>query len=139
MKKTNQEVDQMMQELKESLEKNKIKNYLKARQMSLSDASKILHQKFEDNFMYAYKWYSQELYLTELELSLIKETLYRCDSDGRWNEKEATQSMIDQLQKYVEQSYNIRENSTSASSREASHYEYFGRVEFIGKLKNLIA
>ena len=103
------------------------------------DANKI---KLNENYIYWLPWVGEEIwvesFMVEHYNSMIKEIEELVIEESKHETYEIFQHWLERSEKYVSESYNVRENSTGALHREVSTWKYIAHMNLIKEIKSIM-
>jgi hypothetical protein len=97
-----------------------------------------IQKKFDDDFLYAFKWYGEEMCINQLWIESLGIFIAVIEEEDESTIIENIEYHENNYKQYIGSSYNVRSNSTSPLDRELSIYRYqtfINILEFISKFK----
>jgi len=88
--------------------------------------------KMMDNFLYYMPWNAEDLYKKIYITEYYKAMLFDMD---KYTVLEVVKEWIERMEGYINQSYNVRENSTGSLFRETSTWKFVCNMEMLKYLK----
>jgi hypothetical protein len=99
---------------------------------------KIEHfkEKFEEDYLYAFKWYGEEMCIQNIWVTQLTWILQKIQVQA-YSKSEIFAYYINLYENYLKSQYNVRSSSTSALDRELSVFTYQTYIELLSYMNNL--
>jgi len=92
--------------------------------------------KLDSNYCYWFAWVGEDIWLDSYKYEFCKSIIQQIE-DGDELSTAILERRINQLERYVSDVYNVRQNSTGSLHRESSTWQFIASMHLLSFLKSL--
>jgi hypothetical protein len=93
--------------------------------------------KLDSNYCYWFAWVGEDIWLNSYKYEFCKSIIQQIE-DGDELQTAILERRINQLERYVSDVHNVRQNSTGSLFRECSTWQFIASMHLLSFLKSLI-